>query len=228
MIAFSKITVPRFNDKIVTGQSVRILAEIASTGVSSQLIDPESLPAISLFYPSGANIIANRQMVRFAKGLFSYTYDVPVLFPLGIYTGSFSVKHQSSYARLEKVSLFKVMRLSDVELVSYLAWKDQDGVVWYSYINTLRELVTIDHVPDLFNKEALQLFNPVPYWLEILDISNNTVYIHPSTIGEIITTVVQPTIGFGTDDSYTWYGEDGFSYVLGVNIVHELVITKVN
>lgn len=228
-LAFSKIIVPRFNDKVVTGQSVRILAEVASVGILSQLVDPDGIPALSLFYPVGTGIISNRQMTRVSQGLFGYTYDVPITSPLGVYTGSFSATHQGNYARLERVSLFKVMRGSDVELVSYLAWKDQAGVIWYSYVDPLRELVTIDHVPDLFNKEGTQLFTPIPYWVEVLNPVGDLVYIHPSPIGEIISTLVEPAVGFGIDvtETYLWYGEDGFRYIFEVDIANQLIITRV-
>lgn len=233
-IAFRRVILPRYHDKIVTGASVSVLAEIVNSGIIDTLVDPTSPPVISIFDSTNVQMVIDQPMTRVSIGLYNYDYRTPFMSPLGVYTGNLSAVYNQNVARLEMVSLFKTVRVggeSDTPItltdVTYLIMRDQTGVLWYVYINVNRDLMIIPTVPTFALRNAVSL-NVIPvYWIEI----DNTVplprYIYPDITGSLHITDTQPLIGTGIGNPVNWLAEDGQFYKLSLNIMDDIIVEEV-
>ena len=101
----------------------------------------------------------------------------------------------------------------------YFALKDQNGVIWYLWIDVAQSMGIGDTAPGDINGLDPNDLTPatIPYWLKILaDDTGVNMYLYPSIIGTIIIDTVQPAIGTELDGGtkYQMVGRDALQYYL--------------
>ena len=232
-VAIRKVSIPRENRLVSQGQTVNIIAAIADVEQVSVLIDPVYVPLISLFDPSDVQLVSDAVMTKLSIGIYSYNYQATNLSNIGIYTANITALHvnslqQNESARVEKVSVFKVIKTTTFTSFNYFAVKDQVGAVWYWYVagdNTLTSSATI---PSLLGKQAVVVdLGVVPSWLQMNNPSGSLRYIYPLTTGEVTVTATQPAVGSGNVGSPTVKGISGSSFVLALNVSDEVILNTV-
>lgn len=235
-IAFRRIILPRHHDKLCTGASATILAEVINTEVIDTLLDPTTPPVVSFFDPLGVQKTVDSVMIRVSLGLFKATYRTPFSSPLGVYTGNISAEYNEDVAHLERISLFKTIRLSggddgvvipppiDLNDVSYLIMRDQTGFAWYYWITVVPEIMHGPAIPVFSLKNSVAL-NVIPaYWIVMTNSAALTRYVYPDVTGSLLASATQPPIGTGIANPPLWIGEAGLNYVLSLNIMDDILI----
>lgn len=221
-VAIRKLAVPRYMQKIAQGQSVFVLAEIINTTLSSVLLDPNNIPLFTLYDPAGVKIVNDSVMERQSTGYYSYTYPTTIDTALGLYTGSVKAVHNSDVAVLPTMLLFKVIEALAVTTFTYLSIKDQEGNVWYWYVNSDETLTTSLTIPVVLGKRAVAISGAIPYWLAINNNLMELRYVYPALDGSPRVESSAPLIGSGYTGSPTFIGVNTDSYVLALNDSDEI------
>lgn len=205
-IAIRKLIIPVTQRKIFQGQSVNILAQIVDSGVTDTLLDPLSLPTLTVFDPVNLAITTESSMLKISTGLYAFTQGTNSTNPIGTYTASFTVFNNTDAARITGTSIFDIIQTSTFLTVftdlSVLEIKDQSNVSHFWYIARGQLLVnqltspTVDGFRTVSVTPAI-----VPYWLEIEAFNDSTpMFMYPHTTGElIIIDTSAPAIGTGFD-----------------------------
>lgn len=236
-VAFRRVILPRYHDKLFTGASVTILAELINTEIIDTLLDPTTPPVLSIFDPLGVQKTVALPMTRVSLGLYKSTYRTPFTSPLGVYTGNLSAEYNDDVAHLERISLFKTIRLSggtdvtpppvDLNDVSYLIMRDQTGFAWYYHITVVPEIMHGPAIPVFSLKNSVAL-NIIPaYWIVMVNSVGLTRYVYPDITGSLLASATQPPVGTGIDNPPMWIGEAGLNYVLSLNIMDDILILGV-
>ena len=227
-ITIRKLIVPRHQRIIAQGQSVTLIAEIADVTVTSILTDPANVPLVSIFNPSGTALVTDTSMSRLSLGLFSYTFPTAALHPVGAYTISVTVVHDTSVARLERVTAFVIKKTTTLAAFTYLIMQDQTGVLWYWFIAVDNTLNSLPAIPVVLGKQALSIpLLTVPRWLQINNASAAIRYVYPAIDGTVTVSDTQPAVGSGNLGSPTFAAVNGGNIQLGLNVSDEVIYVTV-
>lgn len=224
-VTFRKIMVPHQHEKVFSGQSVTIMAEVMEAGFIDRLITPTSPPRVSVYDPLGVMRVNDGEMIYFSNGHYRLNYLTPAI--AGVYTGSFSAENVGEVARIDRVALFKVIKLSDFADISYLVIADQTGQLWYLWIDVAKQLVMSPTIPTFLTKDAISLLVSPIYWLQMFNADSDLVYLLPDTAGQLFAQATQPAIGSGVIGSQTWIGFDGRNYVLELDMLNQITAIEV-
>jgi hypothetical protein len=222
---FRKIMVPHQHEKVFSGQTVTISAQVMDAGLVERLITPTSPPTISIYDPLGILRINDQEMTYVRNGHYSLSYTTPAI--MGVYTGSFSAQYVQDVARIDRVALFKVIKLSDFADISYLVIADQTGKLWYLWVDIAKQIVTSPTVPSFLAKDVISLYEDPIYWMHMLNSDSQLVYILPDVTGSLFDSVSQPAVGTGVEGSPTWIGFDGGNYILTLDMLNQITVVEV-
>lgn len=227
MIAIRKIIIPRHNMLIDAGQSVQTEIEVISGDTAPVLLTPSLSPVISIFNPSGTALVTDAAMTNISTGRFKYLYQTLANSSVGIYTGNITVNHLGEAARLEKISLFKILRTSTFSSFSYLRIQDANAVIWYWYIETDNTLNSISTVPSVLSKQAVEIvLAQVPRFLQLTNPAGQPRYVYPDVAGSAVVSASHPG-GTGNVGSPTFTGLSGGNFVIALNASDEIIINTI-
>ena len=227
-IIIRKLIVPRHQRLIPQGQSVTIMAEVADAGLTSVLADPTNVPLLSVFNPSGVALVTDTSMTRVSLGLFSYIFPTTASNPIGVYTINVTVVHNTSVARLERVTAFVVKKTTTLATFTYLVIADQTDVLWYWFIAADNTLNSLPAIPVVLDKQSLSIpLLTVPRWLQINNASAAIRYVYPAIDGTVTVSATQPSVGSGNLGSPTFASVNGGNIQLGLNVSDEVIYVTV-
>ena len=227
-IAIQKLAVPRSHRSISQNQSVVIIAYIVDANLTQILTDPDNVPIITIFNPSDTALVTDQVMTKISTGIYKYVYNTTNSDGVGIYTSTIKVIHAGELAIIEKISVFKVKRTTTLTTVTYLAIQDQNGVVWYWYVNAANELTVSATVPSIVGKQFSAISLAVtPYWLEINNAGGSLRYVRPDTLGDPEAVSTEPPTGSGHVGSPTLTSVNGDDFQIAVNISDEVTLNTV-
>ena len=228
-IAIRKVILPREHQKVAGGQTIQAEIEVVAGDIAPILTDPTEVPVFSLFDPVGSSLLTDVTMTKVSTGRYKRLYQTLANSTIGLYTASFTVTHFTESARLEKVGLFLISRTSTLATFSYLAIKDQNGVVWYWYIaldNTLS--APNPAIPSALGKQAISVTPAVvPSWLEINNPTPSLRYVFPALTGEATVSATQPSVGSGNVGSPTFVGLSNGSFKIALNVSDTIILATV-
>lgn len=221
-VAFRRIILPRHHDKVFSGQHVTIMAETIDTTVVDHLVNATETPVIALYDPNNVRLVNDADMVPVSHGLYKHHYPVPWDAPLGVYTGNFTALLDGGVARLERISLFKVIKTSVPSIFTYQIMIDQDGVAWYWWIDRAGQIVSSLTLPFLYTKQAVALANSY-HWMVAVNPLVETRYISPALDGTPMVSPTQPAIGTGITSLITFTGLTEDEYQLTLTVTDEII-----
>ncbi len=222
-IAIRQIIVPREHRYIAQGQAVRMSAQIIDQTDIGILLTPSEVPLISLYDPLSMRLINDVDMTFVSKGLYTYTYQTLSTSPLGVYTANFTALHASTYARIERISVFKITKGSLFSSFTYFGLQDQTGVVWYYHDLVSGSLQSSLTIPSYPLKTAVSLSTTVPSWVAILNLSGQQRYIYPLVDGTLAVTSTQPPIGFGYTSVVQMVSLNGLTFQWSLDLTENIV-----
>lgn len=219
-IAIRQIMIPRLHRYISQGQVVRITAQLIDQGDSSaSLVDSDTAPLLTLYNPLDAIIFTDVEMFHSSKGHYRVEHQTSSSSPLGVYTGSFSVNHENSYARIEKISLFKIYKGSLFPTFNYLCMKDQSDQTWCMWFLVDGSLyVSSEGAPDYINYISTPLLATEPYWISVINPLLQVRYIYPLEDGTLAVSSTQPVVGTGVSSNVDLTGINQHDYRFAVDI----------
>lgn len=219
-IAIKKVIVPRFHRLIHTGQVVDMSVEIVNNQEEwSQLADAGVVTA-TLFNPVGTKLLSEEPMIPVALGVFGTSYQTRPNSLRGVYTATFNAQFENQYARIDRISVFKVIKLSEFETFTVQGVTDQNGNLWYWYIDDAELLVVSPTFPDFINLLA-EPIEGVFSWINL-----EGKYIYPMLDGQPDVSLTQPGVGTGVDASPEFIGTNMNTYVLEVNQANEILVVE--
>lgn len=224
-VAISQLAVPRYHRQIPQGQSVFIIAEVRDVALVSTLLDPTSVPVVSIFDPDEVALVTDVPMVQISTGKYGYVFQTTTDHDAGVYTATVTVVNGAEVARVEKVVVFKIIRTTTLVSFTYLAIQDEDNVVWYWFVGSDNTLWTSLTVPIVVGKQAVPWpLAIVPHWLEIDNAAAELRYVYPSVAGEPTVNAVQPAVGTGMVGSPMLAGVAGGIFTISLNISDEIIL----
>jgi hypothetical protein len=228
-IALRQIIVPRENRLVHQGQAVRLTAQLVDHAVFDRLSDAVETPMVSLFDPLSVKLWNDAEMLPVTTGHYERVYQTTNQSPLGVYTASFSAYDGTTYAHINRVSVFKVIKGSIFAELSYLGIKDQTGVVWYWWLLADATIQTSLTPPNIPIKDNVSLFDTIPWWVEIGSDNGPLRYAYPDVAGDIIVDDIPPPIGFGVTvaETLTWFAYNGLGYTLKIDTADQLYTQEV-
>lgn len=225
-VAFRRIILPRHHDKVFSGQHVTVMAEVIETDIVDHLVNATETPVIALYDPNNVRLVNDADMIPVSTGLYSHRYPIPWDAPLGVYTGNFTALYIDGVARLERISLFKVIKTSVPAQFTYQLMYDQDGVVWYWWIDRAGQIVSSDTIPFSWLKQAIALPSSY-YWMAATNPLAELRYISPALDGTPMVSSSQPIIGTGVASLITFTGFTEEDYQLTLTVTDEIIPTIV-
>lgn len=225
----TKVIVPQESKIIDAFQSIVMAIEIRNGAKPKDraLLNPSGEAFITIHDPDDTNVVSDGLMEKVRDGVWGFRYTPDDNNALGYYTATFSVVHAGGSARLENIGVFFLRSIGSLVNFDYFCIKDQNDNTWYWWINRAVELDIDDTVPSVQLKAANDITpTTIPSWIEIVNASGATRYLHPGLDGNPIPATSQPTNGSGIVGSPQFTGVDGGEYTLGLNIVDELVINS--
>ena len=227
-LAIRKLLIPREHRFIAQGQSVNIVVEIADVELTSVLVNPTSVPVISVYDPSGTALVTEATMTNVGTGKYSYTLQTTTSNPVGDYTATVMAVTGTQVARLERKHVFSIKKATTLITFSYLIIKDQDGVLWYWYVANDNTLAVSSVIPVITGKQALAIsLSVVPSWLEINNPTPALRYVYPELTGDATVSAVQPSIGSGNVGSPTFVSAGTGSFKIALNVSDEVILQTV-
>ena len=227
-LAIRKLIIPREHRFIAQGQSVNIVVEIADVELTSVLVNPTSVPVISVYNPSGTALVTEATMTNISTGKYSYSLQTTTSNPVGDYTATVMAVTGIQVARLERKHVFSIKKATTLITFSYLIIKDQSGVLWYWYIANDNTLAVSNAIPVITGKQALVIsLSVVPSWLEINNPTPALRYVYPSLTGDATVSATQPTVGSGNVGSPTFVSAGTGSFKIALNVSDEVILATV-
>ena len=227
-IAIRKVIVPREHQRIFGGQSVQAEIEVISGDIAPILTDPTDTPLYSLFNPSGTALLTDVTMTKISTGRYKRVYQTLSNSAVGAYTANFTVTHMGEAARLEKIVIFNILRLTTFAQFTYLRIADQNGVIWYWYISADNTLASSSSIPSILGKQAIEIvLAQVPRWLQLNNPTPAVRYVYPEVNGDPTVSATQPPVGSGNVGSPTFAGVSGGNFVISLNVSDTIIIQTI-
>lgn len=224
-VGISQLAVPRYHRQIPQGQTVLIITEVRDVALTSVLLDPTSVPVISVFDPDDIALATDVPMMQISTGKYSYAFQTTTDHDVGPYTATVTVVNGIEVARVEKSVVFKIIKGSTLVSFTYLAIQDQTNVVWYWFVGSDNTLWSSLTVPVIAGKQAVPWpLAVVPHWLEIDNAGGDLRYVYPSVAGEPTVDAAQPAVGTGMVGSPLLDGVAGGTFMIALNISDEVIL----
>lgn len=225
-IAVRQVITPSDQWKVATGQIVTFFIQIVNTGIPTVLHPSANAPLVTLYNKLGAIVAESIEGIAVSTGLFKATFQVLREHIRGPYFASIIVEANGEYARVEKALVFTVTTISDFLTLSYQGIRDQEGNIWYWYIDNASEIVPSQTAPS-FPIKVNSALPGQPYWFEIENDVGETRYLHPELDGTITVGLTEPDIGEGLEGSPIFVGYSGESYILKIDNAEQLYVQEI-
>lgn len=227
-IAIRKFIIPRPNRFITQGQTVNIIVQVENADIASELYPTSVIPLLTVNDPLGIALVTEVEMVALQTGIYGYALQTTTANPLGIYIGTVTIIDGDEVARIENISLFKIITVSTLVTFTYLLIQDQSGALWYWYVAADNTLAFSPVVPSITNRQSLAIaLSVIPHWLVINNPTPAVRYVYPSLTGEAAVTATQPSVGTGTIGSPVFTGVINTDFMINLNISDEIILDTV-